>query len=416
MKLLHFADLHLGIDNYGSLNPRTGLSTRVDDFLRAFDAIVDAAIAGEVDAVLFAGDAFKNRDPSPTLQRMFAARIRRLAEAHIPTVLLSGNHDLPTITARATAIDIYETLAIPDIHPARDIGVTYLETRSGPLQVATLPWIPRSAFTTSEELRGLPASEQTLRIAEGVALMMREAAEGLDPAVPAILLAHLSVEGARLGAEQSIMLGSEMVLAPSDLTAGAYCYVALGHVHRHQSLGNHPPIVYAGSPERVDFGEERETKGYVMVDVERSTDGNWQAIWQFRPLPTRPFLSLEFAPRGEDPMEEIRRYIDRRQTEIEGAIVRMTVTLQADREDQVRVDEVRRWLQAAGAAWVARVNREVESVRRVRVDIREDEALDPATMLDRWLALRDLPDDTRERIRAAGLELIRAERETPEPE
>src|SRR5690348_16714630 len=110
MKLLHFADLHLGVENYGSLNPSTGLSTRVDDFLHAFDTIIDVAIVEEVDAVLFAGDAFKNRDPSPTLQRMYARRIRRLAEAQIPTVLLTGNHDLPSIMARATAIDIYQAL------------------------------------------------------------------------------------------------------------------------------------------------------------------------------------------------------------------------------------------------------------------------------------------------------------------
>ncbi|HBY46973.1 MAG TPA: nuclease SbcCD subunit D, partial [Chloroflexi bacterium] len=69
MRLIHFSDLHLGVDNHGALDPETGLSTRVLDFLRVFDLILDRAIADRVDAVLFTGDAFKNRDPSPTLQR-----------------------------------------------------------------------------------------------------------------------------------------------------------------------------------------------------------------------------------------------------------------------------------------------------------------------------------------------------------
>ena len=416
MKLLHFADLHLGVDNYGSLNPRTGLSTRIDDFLRSFDAIIDTAIDEPVDAVLFAGDAFKNRDPSPTLQRMFAARIRRLAEAEIPTVLLSGNHDLPSIVARATAMDIYETLAIPHIYPARNIGVVRLDTRSGPVQVVTLPWIPRNAIAGSDELRGLSSSEQMLRIGEIISQTMLDTVAELDPTIPAVLLAHLSVEGARLGSEQSIMLGAEMVLAPSDISADAFCYVALGHIHRHQSLGTHPPIVYSGSPERVDFGEERETKGYVLVDLQSDEGTRWNATWTFKPLPTRPFLTLEIAPKTEDPMEEIRRFVERRQTDIEGSIVRLAIKISAEREDQVRVDEIRRSLHDAGAAWVARVTREVESLTRPRVDIREDEALNPETMLDRWLAMRDLPESTRERVRAAGLALIRSDRESSSSE
>ncbi len=412
MKLLHFADLHLGIDNYGTLNPRTGLSTRIDDFLRSFDAIIDAAIGQDVDAVLFAGDAFKNRDPSPTLQRMFAERIRRLAEAEIPTVLLSGNHDLPSIAARATATDIYEALAIPFIFPARSPGNLILETKGGPLGVVTLPWIPRNTFTAAEELRGLSSDEQLLKIGELVSITMRQVTSELDPSIPSVLLAHLSLEGARLGSEQSIMLGSELVLSPEELSVDTFDYVALGHIHRHQSVGTHPPVVYAGSPERVDFGEEREIKGYVLVDIDPSQPSGHRANWTFEPLPTRPFLTLQVEPRTDNLMQEIQNFIERRSADIEGSIVRMSVKTTPEREDQVRIDEIRRWLQQAGAAWVARVTRDVDSLIRPRVDIPEDEALNPETMLDRWLSMRNLPDSTRQRVRDAGLDLIRHERET----
>jgi len=410
MKLLHFADLHLGIENYGALNPRTGLSTRVDDFLKALDAVIDAAIAENVDAVLFAGDAFKNRDPSPTLQRMFAQRIRRLAQAEIPTVLLTGNHDLPSIAARATAIDIYEALEIPNIYPAREITLLTLKTKSGPLQVLTVPWIPRNMVTATEAFRGLSADEQLVKFGEVIAQSVSRRVDTLDPDVPAVLLGHLSLEGAKLGSEQSIMLGAEVVLTPTELSLDAFTYVALGHIHRHQRLGARPPVVYAGSVERVDFGEARESKGFVLVDIARSSEDGWNARWSFKTLPTRPFVTLEIEPTSDDPMEEIRKLIDRRQMDIEGAIVRMTVKVPAEREDQIRVDEIRRWLQAAGAAWIARVTRDVDSQSRPRVDIREEEALIPETMLERWLAMRDIPESRRERVRAAGIELIRADR------
>ena len=68
MKLIHFSDLHIGVENYGMLDPDTGMSTRLLDFLAAYDEFVQYAIDNRVDAVLFAGDAYKNRDPSQTHQ------------------------------------------------------------------------------------------------------------------------------------------------------------------------------------------------------------------------------------------------------------------------------------------------------------------------------------------------------------
>src|SRR3972149_2252343 len=95
-RLLHFADLHLGVESYGRPDPETGLSSRVGDFLAALDFTVDWALESGVDLVLFCGDAYKSREPSPTLQREFARRIKRLSVSGIPVFLLVGNPDLPT--------------------------------------------------------------------------------------------------------------------------------------------------------------------------------------------------------------------------------------------------------------------------------------------------------------------------------
>ncbi|HEY4691886.1 MAG TPA: metallophosphoesterase, partial [Bellilinea sp.] len=94
IKVLHFADAHIDIANYGKHDPVSGLPYRVLDFLKALDTIVDAAIHEKVDLVIFAGDAYKDRTPAPTYQREWGKRIMRLSRAGILTLLLVGNHDL----------------------------------------------------------------------------------------------------------------------------------------------------------------------------------------------------------------------------------------------------------------------------------------------------------------------------------
>ena len=102
MRILHFSDLHIGVENYGRIDPETGLSTRLGDFLYSLDQVVEFALNESVDLVLLAGDAYKGRDPTQTHQREFAKRLNRLSRAGIPTFLLVGNHDLPAASSRAT--------------------------------------------------------------------------------------------------------------------------------------------------------------------------------------------------------------------------------------------------------------------------------------------------------------------------
>jgi tetratricopeptide (TPR) repeat protein len=101
MKILHFADAHIDMANYGRHDPETGLPLRVLDFLKSLDTIIDAAVSEKVDMVIFAGDAYKDRAPAPTFQREWGKRIIRLSQAKIPTLLLVGNHDLSPALGRA---------------------------------------------------------------------------------------------------------------------------------------------------------------------------------------------------------------------------------------------------------------------------------------------------------------------------
>lgn len=145
--ILHFADAHIDMANYGRHDPQTGLPLRVIDFLKSLDTIVDAAIAEKVDLVLFAGDAYKDRNPAPTFQREWGRRIMRLSRAGIPTLLLVGNHDLSPALGRAHAIEEFITLEVLHVRVIdKPIFLAPQDLEGLPLQVLALPWISRSGL------------------------------------------------------------------------------------------------------------------------------------------------------------------------------------------------------------------------------------------------------------------------------
>src|SRR4030042_1852204 len=136
MKIIPFADLHLGVETYGRTDPATGLSSRLLDVLATLDQVVDYALKNNVDLVLFCGDAYKTREPSQTQQREFARRINRLVTNGIPIFLLTGNHDLPNAIGRATTTEIFDTLAIRNVYVSNRPGIYRIPTSSGIIQIA----------------------------------------------------------------------------------------------------------------------------------------------------------------------------------------------------------------------------------------------------------------------------------------
>lgn len=289
LKLLHFADAHIDMANYGRHDPVTGLPVRVMDFLKSLDTIIDAAIAEKVDLVLFAGDAYKDRSPAPTFQREWGRRIMRLSRAGIPTLLLVGNHDLSPALGRAHALETFSTLEVPNVRvldkpqflrPADLWGL--------PLQILALPWVSRSGMMASLDLQTESPNEVYTQLEEKLGSLVNLWLEKADPALPTVLTAHASVQGAKFGGERNVLLGADLVLSGSLVRDPRLDYVALGHIHKPQDLneGAHPPVIYPGSIERVDFGEIAEDKFYIVVTLEK---GHTQAAWH--KLDTlRPFL------------------------------------------------------------------------------------------------------------------------------
>ncbi len=116
-----------------------------------------------------------------------------------------------------------------------------------------------------------------------------------DPDLPTILTAHASVQGAKYGSERTVMLGADLVLPGSLVRDARLDYVALGHIHKSQDLNEnaHPPVIYPGSIERVDFGEAGDDKFFIIAEVEKGhTRVEWRQLTGIRPFIDR-FVSLE---------------------------------------------------------------------------------------------------------------------------
>ncbi len=334
MKILHFADAHIDMANYGRHDPETGLPLRVLDFLKSLDTIVDAAISERVDMVIFAGDAYKDRSPAPTFQREWGKRIMRLSQAKIPTLLLVGNHDLSPAAGRAHAIQEFDTLQVPYVKVLQK--PEFLKPGdlwNLPVQIIAMPWITRSGFMASMESSAADTKEVFSNIESRISELVEGWIEEADKSLPLILTAHASVEGATFGAERMVMLGSDLVLPTSLVKDTRLDYVAMGHIHKPQDVneGNHPPVIYPGSIERIDFGEAKDDKFYVIAEITR---GEAKVKWK-KIEGTRPFVERRaVVTSSENATEFLKSQLPK---ELSGAIVKLTV--EYPREWDALIDE-----------------------------------------------------------------------------
>ncbi len=366
MKLLHFADAHIDMANYGRLDPQTRLPLRVLDFLRSLDEIVQAAIAEKVDAVLFAGDAYKDRNPSPTYQREWGKRIVRLAQAGIPVFLLVGNHDTSPAQGRAHALHEFSTLAVPGVHVLDKPQFLGPADTGLPLQIIALPWLGQAAMVAALDLQDLPRAQVLEQLEDRLTELVQAFIAQADPTLPLVLMAHASVQGAVYGGERMVMLGRDLTLSGSLVKDPRLDYVALGHIHKPQNLtadekrspADPPPVVYPGSIERVDFGEADEEKFYVLAEVET---GHAQVTW--RPLrQIRPFISRQVRLTGEEAQvnETLLEALGPPEA-LRGAVVRLIVSYPAEMD--ARIDEAALRRHAAPAFEFQLVRRPQQAAR-----------------------------------------------------
>jgi DNA repair protein SbcD/Mre11 len=356
MKILHLSDIHMGGGfAHGKIDPETGFNTRFQDFVKSLSRSIDRAISEPVDLVLFGGDAFPDATPAPYIQQAFAREFYRLVAANIPLVLLVGNHDRHAQGQGGASLSIYRSLGVPGTIVGDTIDTHTITTRSGEIQIITLPWIDRSTLLTRDASANLSILEVNQLLLDKLQPRIEGEIRKLDPALPTIVLAHLMADNATLGAEKLLAVGRGFTIPLSFLTRDCFDYVALGHVHRHQNLNktNDPAVVYPGSIERVDFSEEKEDKGFVMVTIEPTAQTaeqpapkNFETSWEFCPLPVREFRTIKIdVSESEQPQLDIEKAIAK--VEIADVVVRLIYQLSPDRVELINTAALHQVLSSA---------------------------------------------------------------------
>lgn len=405
VKLIHVSDIHFGSgESHGRLNPASGLNVRFEDFAAAFSKVIDFTIDNKADVFLFSGDAYKNASPEPVYQQAFARQLKRLSDAKIPAVLLVGNHDQILRGGASHSMSVFQSLEVPGLIVMETPQLVVVETAKGKLQIIGMPHVTRHILMTHEKYAQLTATQIDKVLVKHVGDILRDFYEQLDPQLPAVLTAHMMMDTARAGAEQELMVGYSMTFPLDYLIDERLDYVALGHVHGHQILRTEKPMIaYAGSLERVDFGEQFEDKGFLELDIAR---GDVSA--KFHSIKPRSFITLDLDLSSLDnPTEQLIQEASKKAPK--GCILRIKYQIQQNRLADVDEQRVRMSLPDVLSL---RFKPEIIYAERPRrmPDLNEAAVLQPLDALQKYLN-ETAPDDIDSLMSRASAVLARLEQE-----
>ena len=405
MLIVHTADIHIGVENYGRPDPVTKTSTRLVDFLGTLDEVVTFASENSADIVLFCGDAYKSRNPNQTHQREFAKRIYSLANNGIQVFLLIGNHDSPNIPGPASALDIFPTLNIPNVHIGSTLTTHLIETKSGPIQIVSLPWIRKGQFMSSAETDQLSTEELNSTIQSMLTTEISYQASNLDPTIPSILSGHVSIDSARTSSEKSMMLGNDYVLLKSSVALPQFDYVALGHIHKYQLLNETPKVVYPGSLQRIDFGEEKDVKGFCSIHLDPTKKpGQRETSYKFIPVNARRMVTIKITLDEIDPEPTNTIITEIKKHNINDAIVQVMIEVPALLYDQIDDTLVKESLSSAHL--IATIRKNVVEEKRQRLSHNPSGDISPVEALKSYLNARDISKSRANMILEKGTNLI----------
>ena len=243
MKILQTADSHLGETAYSRTDALTGLNARGLDFLNSFKNILDIASKERVDVLLVIGDFFTRVNPHPRYFLEVMKGLKKLSKANVITIFVGGNHETPKMFTTVNPLSLLGEM--DNVH-------VILEPTS--FEVNGIDFVCVPAPPVFDEVKNLftPLLQKAL------------VDSGSDRK---ILAAHIPLGQATISSERTLesFIGEcvDIKQIPNK-----FVYVALGHMHKFQQLGQEEmPIVYSGSSERCEWGEEHDDKFVVLIEV-----------------------------------------------------------------------------------------------------------------------------------------------------
>jgi exonuclease SbcD len=281
MRILHTSDWHVGKVLKGQ--------SRMDEQLAVLREVVDIARAEQPDLVIVAGDLFDTAAPTPDATRVVVRALTALRGSGADVVAIAGNHDngaqLDALRSWADAAGITVRGTVRD-RPAEHL----IEGRTGdgePWRLVALPFLSQRYAIRATEMFALTAAEANQTYADHLRRLLTTLCEGFDAAAVNLVTAHLTVLGGTLGGGERDAHTIQAYAVPASVFSTATHYVALGHLHRRQSVVAPCPVHYSGSPLAVDFGEEENRPSVTIVEVGTSSAAKTREVPVSAAVPLR---------------------------------------------------------------------------------------------------------------------------------
>lgn len=271
MKLIHLSDLHLGkrLNEYSLLEDQKYILHQILAIIRE----------ERPDGVLIAGDIYDKPLPSIEAVHLLDDFLHELHQLDLPVLIISGNHDSADRLPFAGRILQNSRIFIAPTYHGETLCVD-LHDAHGPVHCYLLP------FIKPVHVRATHPEENVATYNDAVKTVIEDM--HIDPAERNILITHQFVSGAERSESEELTVGGTDQIDLALLKD--FDYVALGHLHRPQTLGDAGRVRYCGSPLKYSFSEASGEKSVTVLDM--GEKGNVEI--RLRPLiPLREMRELK---------------------------------------------------------------------------------------------------------------------------
>jgi exonuclease SbcD len=300
-------------------------------------------------------------------------------------------------------VEIFDTLTIENVTVANAPQTHRIETRKGTIQIVALPWVKYGRLLSRDDAKHLSLDQLNKKIEDILTNWLDVQIESLDRYLPAILAGHLAHSEAVVGTEKIMTVGRDYFLMRSNIANPAFDYVALGHMHRRQTIDNPVPVVYPGSLQTIDFGDEDQEKGFYVVELDE-TAGSRKRLksYEFHGVEARRFLTVKVDANTDNPTETVLHAIAK--SDVKDSIVRLQLKVSAEKEALLQENEIRKSLKEA--YFIAAVNKEIDREHRSRLGSYPAEGLTPLQALKLYFESKKTPKERAQVLLEYGERLI----------
>ena len=388
-------DVHEGIAFGFRVDPETGISERALDLHRNFARAAQWAIEHGSKLFIVLGDLFDRAHVAPVFRELVRRDvIEPLGAAGIEVWLLAGNHDQPRADKRSTSLEDFR--GYPHVRVFRKPEEVIRDIEGHRVGFLMLPYLhPEQVLELAkkkevENLEALSIEEAYVVARTLWGGWIAQHADAMKDADFRLVLGHYYVEGARVASTTYLEHLPGEFSFTRDMIPPSIDLAVMGHIHLHQTIwGN---VVYTGAPERIDWGERGDPKGFLALSLETKSA-------EFVELPARDMLKVEVTVReNEEPTAAI---LGRLPPSVRDAMVRLEVTIPDPL--RLRVDErkIADRLQEAFHYEVRWIPAEREQ------SLPTEYTLDPMKLLDDFVDVTFGKDPRRDTIRAEGERILR---------